>query len=215
MDWSRKHVVVSAMAVAFLSVVAVSADPVSGGVVTLVPDTMTGLLGGSYSPAGSFMITPTNSGDLHTSVYSQAFTNGVDYAYLYQVVNTGSVDDHSAELLTLWPVTGVSDMGWLTGDLPAGFLGGACQAVGSNAFLTSKAQISFYFTLLSDLSVDPGEHSVVLYAISPKAPSEISGSVINGATATGQVVGPIPEPATLSVLALGALTAVIRRKRNA
>jgi len=51
-----------------------------------------------------------------------------------------------------------------------------------------------------------------MYVMSDLPPSQITGNVINGSVAFGNVVGPIPEPGTMALLVLGGVAGVIRRK---
>ncbi|MCK4625509.1 MAG: PEP-CTERM sorting domain-containing protein, partial [Phycisphaerae bacterium] len=45
-------------------------------------------------------------------------------------------------------------------------------------------------------------------------PGTITGNVINGVISSGDVVGPVPEPATMGLLALGGLALLRRRHKR-
>ena len=55
-----------------------------------------------------------------------------------------------------------------------------------------------------------------MYVMSDLSPDLVTGNVINGSVACGEVIGPtteaIPEPATVALLSLG--SALLRRKRK-
>ena len=68
--------------------------------------------------------------------------------------------------------------------------------------------------VLIDGSIEPGEHSVVAYVVSERAPGEVTGNILNGSAGSGLVVGAVPEPAVLSLLALGGGLLLRRRRRR-
>lgn len=201
---------------------AVAARPAPADVIIMEVHTLDFLLGAGAAPVDTLKTTIMNAGNLRSTVYSQAYTDGAGlYAYLYQIENTGTVGNSPLEQFTLWPFTGATTVGtsagWLGGDLPAGFLTGTAQAAegeGWSEVLTSGPQLSFYYSLRAHQSVDIGEKSVVMYVLSHLAPDEITGNVIDGSVASGPVVGPLPEPATLALMAAGAVLALVRRRRN-
>jgi hypothetical protein len=193
------------------------------GPITLVGQSLTGLLGLNPIADGTVLETVMNSGNLRSRAYSQAYHNlEGDYAYLYQVENTGVTGNSPIEMFTLWPFTGADDdsaMGWLTGDIPTGFLAtGTPQGPESEAYVESLEtgpQISFYYGLRPGNAITAGEHSVVMYVMSRLTPDEIQGNVIDGSVGFGPVVGPVvPEPATLALLAAGGIGILLRRKRD-
>lgn len=199
-------------------ILAISSQLVLAGPVSLQPAALTDILGPSPTAIGSILSSNMDAGNLRVDTISQAYTNGSGtYVYLYQIFNTGTPANSSVETFTLWPFDGANDstqVGYLTGAMPTGFTVGG-QDAGSRAYvkgLTSGTQISIYYNLLDDLSIAPGDHSKVLYVISNQSPTQIVGNVIDGAVGTGPVVGPVPEPATLCLLGLGALVAIRRRK---
>jgi len=67
------------------------------------------------------------------------------------------------------------------------------------------------------MEINAGENSRVMYVLSNYLPGMVIGSVINGESASGPVVGAVPEPGTLLLLAIGGLTALaaacFRRRR--
>lgn len=169
-------------------------------------------------PIDTVMTTPANNGSLHSTIYSQAYTNGSGlYAYLYQLENTGAAGDSILEMFTLGPFTGADEnvnMGYLTGTLPPGFLAppGRPPEPDGNVHIAS-ATVSFYYGDRYGYSIDVGEHSAVMYIMSDLLPSDISGNVINSYTASGPVVGPVPEPVTMTLLGLGFLLLLTRRNK--
>lgn len=184
--------------------------------VMLVGDDFNNLLGGSASAVGSPTITDMSVDNLLVDVISQAFTDGAgNYAYLYQVKNIGTLGNNVVEAFTASPFFGASaitTLGYLTANTPTGFTLGAQTAYAASIDAVAGPTISFAFpAFLSGYAIDPGEWSSTLYVLSDGAPATITGNVIDGWTTSGDVVGPVPEPATMSMLALGGL-AMIRRK---
>ena len=200
--------------------VATLAGPLLAGTIDLHTQSLQELLGDNNAPATGLLTTDMAAQNLTTTVHSQAFTDGAGrYAYLYQIVNVGASGNSPVEQFTLWPFVGADDgteVGTLIGTIPSGFLPDPAQAphpVGFVEQLKSGPLVSFYYSLLFGAEIDVGEHSAVMYVTGRMDPGRITGNVIDGAVASGVVVGPVPEPATLSLLSLGALGAVVRRRR--
>lgn len=186
-------------------------------VVNLNSKSLTDLLGSSYTPVGTMQVTQMQAGNLMTDAYSQAFTNGTQYVYLYQVVNDGTAGNSSAELLVTSPFVGAtdnSDLGTLTGTLPAGFISGgvAPEAQAYVDPVDDGPEISFYYSKKTGHAIPYGHNSLVMYVLSDMPPGQIQGNVIDGAVATGLVVGPVPEPASLCLLAMGGIALIVRRR---
>jgi hypothetical protein len=212
--------------IAGVMVLAAAALPATGGLIPVQPHSLTDLLGVGATQATPLETTVMNKDNIVVTVESQAYSNGQGlYAYLYQIRNLGNPSNSPVEMFTLWPFGGASDatgLGYLTGTLPEGFLTDAGRAPKARAYvkaLSSGPQVSFYYMLDDELSIGPGEHSVVLYVLSALPPIQITGSIIDGSVSSGPVVGPIPEPttpepATLTLLALGGVTALVRRRKR-
>jgi len=216
-----------AWVVALVTISWALAAAASAGPITLVGQSLTDLLGLSPIADATVLQTVMNSGNLRSRVYSQAYHNlGGDYAYLYQVENTGVAGNAPIEMFTLWPFTGAdndTDAGYLTGDIPTGFLTtGTPQMPEADAYvdaLDSGPQISFYYGLRAGKAIAVGKHSVVMYVMSRLTPDEIQGNVIDGSVGYGPVVGPVvPEPATVALLTMGGMMVgarpVLRRFRR-
>ncbi len=167
-------------------------------------------------PAATTMMSGTNH---RVEVTHQVFQDDVDggYVYLYQVENTGLDQSwHIVEVLSLTAFLGADDsttVGWLTANQPGAFqVATPVFPAGASVNTLSGPTISFNFPGYLD-PIQVGEASEVLYVLSDFGPRTITGNVINGSIADGLVVGPIPEPATMSLLVLGGLGVLIRRKK--
>lgn len=167
------------------------------------------------TPPGAILSIMSATG-FSSDVRSAAYLNDEgNYVYLYQVHNS-ALSIHPVELFTLFPfATEASpDMGYLSGTGPAFFLTGTGQVPDSLAETdTDTDVVSFYFDRCSGHQIIPGATSRILYIVSPLAPVEITGNVIDGTIASGTVVG-VPEPATLALLAMGAGAVALRRRRR-
>ena len=189
-------------------------------IITLVPaDTVDDLLDGTVSPIGSVRISPSDVERLDVVIYSQAYMNEThtQYAYLYQVDNKITSTD-PVEMFTLSPFYGADEtvqMGYLTGDEPLGFLDAPYKDPQPKGWVNPSGPIiSFYYTWLAGDPIQPGERSPVMYVLSDLSPDLIWGNVINGLTATEEVVGPVPEPGTITLISVGGLAILLRRRRR-
>ncbi len=192
--------------------------------VILTPDSFGNL--GNLQAVGSPTVdnvSHSSSGTtLSATVTSQAFDDldSDDYVYLYQVENTG---DHDIHRFTIYPFVGANSsttVGYLTGGEPAGFVAGITAPLGASISTTPPpgATVGFLYLDLSFMSgpnavLLTGQTSKVMYIISDAPPTIAQGNVINGNVAYGDVVAPIPEPASLVLVSLGAV-AVVQRKRG-
>ena len=207
-----KAVVVTAIVTGITT--AVLATPVP---LTLVADDFSNLLSGLAVAIDSPLTTDMSLANLQSEVVSQAFTDGVgNYAYLYQVHNTGTTGNNVVELFTFSPffeASGSTMIGYLTANAPSGFGLGDQTPYAASVDTDAGPTISFAFpAFLTGLAIDPGEYSSTLYVLATGVPGTITGNVIDGSTAYGDVIGAVPEPAALAVLLIGSLVLLKRRR---
>jgi len=210
-----------APAVAVLLIIAAQGfgDPVS----IEIKATDFAALGGN---SGSLMsVTDTyNYNDVFTgTVTSEAFqlTSGDyagDYVYLYQADNDGP---SVLENLGISPIhtistdgNGKAEAGYLTANLPAAFLTGG----GTPLWMTYDAGIptplvSCNYPGGAGSHVPAGDHTVVIYLVSPHEPTVGEIYVIDSGVAAVKAVVPVPEPLAAGLLILGSVLTVLRRRR--
>jgi len=158
------------------------------------------------------------TGGLKGSITSQPYRDSLsgDYFYFYQIENIGTDSDwHIIEAFTISPMSGMdefSEVGYLGlgGDAPQAFASGQIMPAGCSINTNSGPTISYMFPGYVK-SIEVNEVSVVLYARSHLGPGLVTGNIINGSIAQGQVVGPVPEPGAMWLLGLG-ICGVIRSR---
>ena len=205
-----------------------------GGSVTLETDLLSNLVGGTPVSVTDLYVSDVSNTVVQSDVYSRVYTGPNNlYVYLYQLDNKGiaAEGDHALERMTLAPVWGasaVNGIGYLSAlDGTDGFLADGCLPE-ANAYLTDPTEtlapeLSFSFRKWKGYQIDPGEHTRVLYAVSPNTPFiggqevEIGVNVIDGLVASGTALGPgtvVPEPTTLALLVAAAGLALVGRIRR-
>lgn len=178
------------------------------------------LFAGPATPVGGVRTADIAAPTFTAQIYSQVYTDGELYVYLYQIHNLLLSPD-PIELFTISPFLGAdpatTQLGYLTAAAPDGFsTSGPTQLSEDtgNIRTVSGPIVSFYFSDRYGCSIDPGEWSAVLYVTSYLPPGEAWGNLIDGSVGTDLVVAPVPEPATMGALALGGLGLVGAAARN-
>lgn len=173
-------------------------------------------LGGLSPVAGWPEMTVDMAADnMKGRVTSQPFTNGTEYYYFYQVMNVGDDDGfHVINRFTIWPfqdADGNTEVGYLTGDVPSPFVAGTEAPTAAKVYPATNRGPTIAFDFDGDITY--GQTSRVLYVKSTFPPGDAIGNIIDGAVAKGDVIGAVPEPATVALLGLG-LLAFVGRKRS-
>jgi len=169
----------------------------SATVVTLgTAGTVSDLFSSTATPDGSILVTDFNTNTFGVDVYSQAYTDGSKYAYLYQLDNmVGSMDP--VELFTLSPFAGADEnavVGYLTGTVPTGFLPGVDQSPEPTGNVNASSQIiSFYYTSRASFDLNPGQQSAVMYVMSDLAPDLIWGILLTAPRLQRKLSDPFPN----------------------
>lgn len=143
---------------------------------------------GAGAPATGVVSEPFNYNDQFTgTVLSQAYElqQSDSYLYLYQVENAGP---SVLEVLGVCPFYQIEEAGYLTANQPAPFLdtatgltpyGRTGPSLSYDADLT-KPVVSFNYPSVLGAHLPAGDHSVVLYLISPNSPVTGDAYVIDG-----------------------------------
>lgn len=190
-----------------------SAGEASAAPLSLLTKTF-GELGGGSPASGLVTYDYNYNNTFMGQMVSRAYeTSGGGYLYLYQVINDGP---SSMEVFGLAPFFDLQEAGWLDGGEPADFLVDGLDPTGASYDDSlDEPLVSFGYPAFLGDQVPAGEHTRVLYLVSPEAPVEGEGYVIDGGVDAGPVITTLPEPATLALLAGGAvLAAGLRRKRG-
>ena len=152
-------------------------------------------------------------GDWSGTVYSQAFNLDTgDYLYLYQVDNDGP---DIIEVVVVNPLTGLDTnrCGYLDGNEPSGFLADGNVPAGGT-YDPGVVNLSWQWPSYQGQQVDPNEHTVALYIVSPYGPREGMSYVIDSGNPAAPVWVDVPEPMSAALLVVGSTVLLIRRRRR-
>ena len=130
-------------------------------------------------------------------IRTQVFSNGSSYLYVYQI-NNNSPEIFNLFTLSLMPgASAIYEAGYDVDGLLSNF--DSAGNIPTLAYCDSTT-MSFDLLLMPDGSFNPWDWSSVVYIKSDFAPGQVTGTVQGlGGYASGEVVGPVPEPATVAV----------------
>ncbi|MDP6542672.1 MAG: PEP-CTERM sorting domain-containing protein [Phycisphaerae bacterium] len=189
------------------------------------------VVGSGFSAVGPAETTDFSGDHLSATIVSQAFAdNSGAYLYLYQISNNNGQDNHhTITRFTANPYAqgqGGISLGYLTdnANVPSAFSSGEQgqlyrAPLYGDIDADAGPTVGFNYPVgiplfgVPDSYIGQGEKSLVMYIQTDIPPGLVTGNIINGGVQSGMVVGPVPEPATLSLLALGGLFVLRRRRR--
>ncbi|MCX5683950.1 MAG: PEP-CTERM sorting domain-containing protein [Planctomycetota bacterium] len=136
-------------------------------------------------------------------------SGGTDYVYAYEIFNTLNPASVEVSKLTVGLAPGSSARYAGSADGPPGQIGG----VGPVTPRIAATSASWNFS--GDLVVY-GQDSITLYFSRRYGPHLMTGSVMDGGlSAYAPLPSPMPEPATLALLAAGLTSTILVRRRRA
>jgi len=139
-------------------------------------------------------------------------SGGTEYVYAYQVFNDRAGDTPvSSFTVGLDPASDPDDIG---SDSGSGTAGGTAPS--AKAFSGSPPSSAVWYFFNNTIDPPPAnEYSEVLIFTSPNAPRWTPSSLLDsGLSDTQDLPSPVPEPATLGLLAGGAALAFVLRKKR-
>jgi len=145
-------------------------------------------------------------------------SGGTEAVYAYQVTNVAA-STVGVTVLSVGLLTG-DDSGNIGSDVTAGAPGVPGGVVPDISAIGSSSAL-WAFGWLSGPEIAPGQHSATLLFTSPKIPMRNSATLTDGGLPLpgGDVASPslvtIPEPATMSLLGIGMVGLLAKRRRRA
>lgn len=179
----------------------------AGADLTVVGDFSTQYAG--YTLDDSLYAAFTDYVDLpYTFVRSAVYADSdrSNYVYLYQVTNMNFISTsmlHGFSAADFEGLTANTAIGYISGAVPTDFIANGNVPVSGDAH---DKTIEFSFEIPAML------YSAVLFVESPYSSGVIDGYLQDGGHSSGQVLGAIPEPATMGLLLFGSLLAVRRQR---
>jgi hypothetical protein len=212
----RIGIVSCALVAALASVPAARAD-----LITLTETPLNDVSGSGYVAVSATTTTDMIGGShLHAAVCSQAYSNGEHYVYFYQISNAGSPGGSAVTEFALGAFAGTvtnGAVGYLPwADVPLGFsvsnLARPPEQYGYVDAALAASDVFIYHGRRWDNAIGPGQIGRVIFIRSGLPPDEISGYVGSDfATASGAVVGAVPEPSIIGLLTAGGLITMVGR----
>lgn len=152
-------------------------------------------------------------GGSNGTIVSQAFAlrNG-KYLYLYQVDNDGPLP---IEVLGISPFYAPDDLGIIIGEVPMGFLAdGLLPGCISYDSELNNPLLAYQYPTDAGADIPAGEHSAILYVISPNAPSDGDAFLIDQGPDTVDAIVAVPEPSMVILLITGGLVLLRLNKKQ-